>query len=393
MSKRFYFKGQLSSSKSLVNRALIIQSFQPNIELQFQSQCDDVLALQKALTDFKRGETSFQCQDAGTVLRFLMPRLARQPGVYRLCGRERLLSRPHEGLIQALQILGVVVKKDNEAIVLKSSGWNPTECLMVDGRVSSQFLSSILLSAWELPFDLKIQIPRSLVSQDYFIMTKKMCQMFGMEILVEESSGRIIIPSGQKPKTIKYKIEPDMSSCFAIAAIASVAGEVIFKNFPFDSLQPDFVFTKILQAMGNPVERSGSDLRISFQERTQPISWDLNSCPDLFPVLAVLAARAEGVSHFTGLSQLKHKESDRLKNAVELVERCGRQVDLLNDAVKIYGSTERFSVDGNFLPDHDHRMAMAAQLANFYGAQLQIDDRHVVNKSFPEFWSLTEEFL
>lgn len=108
--------------------------------------------------------------------------------------------------------------------------------------------------------------------------------------------------------------------------------------------------------------------------------------PDLFPVLAVLCARAQGESKLSDLLHLSVKESDRLQNTIHLLERLGRKTTLQGTTLLIEGESAPFEGHGIFDPDQDHRMAMAAQVANLYGTKFEILNPEVVEKSYPQFW-------
>lgn len=396
MNKDFYFKGSLSSSKSIYNRALIIQSFAPEIKVVGDSEAEDVIALKTALGAFVRGDHRLECKEAGTVMRFLMARVSRHPGFYVLTGSGRLLQRPHDGLIDAMRSLEVQVTRGEGQLEVQTRGWSASDVpLKVDSKTSSQFLSALILSAWGLPFDLRLDLSEPMVSRDYFLMTRRVCEDFGMQLIDREDGGspELVVPKNQRPQLDHYVVEPDMSSCFAIGAIAALSGLAVFNQFPIVSVQPDYEFINILRSMGVPVEWRGEDCIVSRAVSLKPLELDLSSTPDMFPVLSVLASMSSGLSKFKGLSHLKFKESDRLKNTVELLQRCGRTVAVQGDEVHIHGKAEALAGQGEFFPDGDHRMAMAAQVANFAGAEFQIRDRHVVDKSFPEFWLLTEGYL
>ena len=171
-----------------------------------------------------------------------------------------------------------------------------------------------------------------------------------------------------------------------------MAGEAEIQLFPSVSLQPDFAFIKILRHMGGNVnwkngslcvKRSGSPLK--------PIDIDLRNSPDLFPVLSVLCALADGGSRLHGAPQLAYKESNRIEKSAELVRRMGRKVETSTDGMVIHGSSEmNFPWRAKIDPDQDHRIAMAAAVAKAVGAKLEITDPSVVSKSFPEFWDVYE---
>jgi 3-phosphoshikimate 1-carboxyvinyltransferase len=345
--------------------------------------------MKKALTDFKQGETQFHCGHAGTVLRFLALRLTRETCEWTLMGSPRLLSRPQMGLFHILQQLGVTYQKTQMGLFLQSKGWK-TGKLTVDGSESSQLLSSILLNSWNLPQDLEIELKGQLVSRAYFDLTEKMVRRFGMD-LQTLGPNQWLVPAQQKPQHLNFEVEPDMSSCFAVAACAVFGGHCAIENFPQPSWQPDVVFLDIFKAMGVICSQNDRILDVQRTERLLPVTMNVNNCPDIVPVLSVLLARAQGVSRLTGYGHLVHKESNRLRKVQELLTRLGRRWEITDENFVIYGDPAAFSSGGFIDPDEDHRMAMAAQVANFAGARFEITHKHVVNKSFPEFWSIVEK--
>ncbi len=380
----FSFSGELPSSKSLVNRALTIKSYNPEVKVAFSTDSMDVQVLQKALSDFERGQTEFDCVDAGTSFRFLVLRLSRQPGRWIVKGSRRLLSRPHEALVQTLNAFGVDVEASAAQWVIYSKGWQPRPSVSVSAEQSSQFASSVLLNSWTLPFDLELQLSEKQVSMGYLQMTLELMKQFGFQYTQTEKGYRI--PAKQTPKATNYASEQDVSSCFALVACALQAGEVCLQNFPFSSLQPDIVFLEILKKMGAGVEREQEQLWARATPRLGPVNLSLLNTPDLFPVLAVLCARAEGESQLSDLLHLSVKESDRLQNTIHLLERLGRKTTLTGTTLLIEGTSAPFEGHGLFDPDQDHRMAMAAQVANLYGAKFEILNPEVVEKSYPQFW-------
>ena len=255
----FSFSGELPSSKSLVNRALIIKSYNPEVKVAFSTDSMDVQVLQKALSAFRRGKTEFHCADAGTSFRFLILRLSRQPGRWIVKGSRRLLSRPHEALVQTLNAFGVDVEVSPEQWVIYSKGWQTQPLISVSAEQSSQFASSVLLNSWALPFDLELQLSEKQVSMGYLQMTLELMKQFGFHYTPTTRGFRI--PAEQTPKAMDYVSEQDVSSCFALAACALQGGEVRLQNFPFESLQPDTVFLEILKKMGARVQREQGELQ------------------------------------------------------------------------------------------------------------------------------------
>lgn len=388
--KDFYYEGYLSASKSLMNRALIVQSFYDWLEIVGQSQCEDVRSLQKALFSFKHGfMESLDCGAGGTTFRFLLARLSRQPGEYGLVGTHRLLQRPHRPLYDLLKGLGVEIKiEEKNCIRLKTSGWQLDKPLKTDLTLSSQYCSALLLSAWKLPQDLVIEIENFSAQATYLTMTIEFLSRLGM--VIELRGDLIRVPAGQEIKTEAVCLEPDMSSVFTLACFAATRGSLKIFDFPEKSLQPDFKFIEMFRSMGIPIDIRNGHLFVKSTEKAEPLRISLSGNPDLFPVLSVFLSRVEGESLLSGLDVLAHKESDRLQNTMDLLATLGFSCSYQNKKFRIRGKADHtYPEEFAFNPDEDHRMAMAGALAKHQGAQIDILHREVVDKSFPEFWGAT----
>lgn len=385
------FVGQLPASKSILNRLLLIQSYFPELKITGENSCDDVHHMREAIQSFARGEDIF-VGSGGTVLRFMALRVSRKPGSYRLCGEERLFSRPQDELLKILKQLGVQAELKKDALCIESNGWKlHGDTLLVPFARSSQFASSVLLNAWDLPFDLFVSLGGQKVSEGYWRMSQRIALDLGMKI--DFWDGDFRVPKGQKLSGSWYVAEPDLSSAFAIAAIAAVSGTASITDFPAQSLQPDAEFVRILASMGVPIVLSGTTLKVDQAPRLNSVAVNLKNCPDLFPVLAALCALAEGDSHLYGASQLVYKESNRLERMADIVRRFGRKVELAEDGIKISGPLHgppgaRLRIE----TDQDHRLAFAAAVFKAAGYHVEIDNPDVVNKSFPEFWRYAVPF-
>ncbi len=395
MPSLFRYDGVIPASKSHFNRALICGSYAPSVVLKGESTCDDVLKMKEAFARLQR-ESIYDCGSAGTVLRFLALRASRIPGVHILKGTPRLLSRPQEDLVEILKQLGVRIEIQTDRLIIHSRGWQkPKLSLRVNREKSSQFVSGILLNAWDLDFPLKIEWDQTGVSEGYWQMSTQVVKDFGMRL--ENFEKGVLIPAHSKVQIRQYQIESDLSSSFAIAAYAALNGEATFRSFPFQSLQPDKVFVQILEKMGAGVETGADHVRI-FQKTPglvslQGVHWNLNECPDLFPVLATLCAFAKGPSRLDGAPHLVFKESNRIQKTAELLGHLGVQTKILPDGMEVHPParlvmpTSSFSYD----TDHDHRLAFAAALVASQTSSIQILHPEVVHKSFPEFWQIIDQ--
>lgn len=387
----FKFDGTLPVSKSLLNRALIALSYNADLRLIGDSDCDDVQLMQQGLINLFSNKP-IDCGHAGTVLRFLSLRASRISGTHVLRGSERLFSRPQNELLPIFGQLGVDARFDKQSLTIMSRGWRlAVDGLQINADRSSQFASGVMLNAWDLKFPLHFHISRKIVSEGYLRMTIKLLRQLGMRI--EENGAEFFIPANQKVTQKEYEVEIDLSSAFVVAALAVVAGEARIKRFLPQSLQPDFVFVQILKNMGVQLNYNpqAQELFVQKTDILQGVRVNLESSPDLLPVLAVLCALAKSESEIVGVGHLKYKESSRLEKTKELLELMGAQVETGDASIKITPVKERTARTAPVLfdVDQDHRMAMAATVAQKAGFSIRVSDLKAVTKSFPEFVQIT----
>ena len=194
---------------------------------------------------------------------------------------------------------------------------------------------------------------------------------------------------GQSVTASDVQMETDMSSAFAVAAVAAVSGRATLTDFPQPSLQPDAQFVQVMQAMGVPLSLGAHDLKVEKASRLNGVRVNLNSMPDLFPVLAALCSLAEGQSELYGAPQLVHKESNRLQRMAQVIQRLGRATEVTDDGIKILGEDPvRDTTSLDFDTDQDHRLAFAGAVFNAAGLRVKVLNPEVVRKSLPEFWDI-----
>lgn len=383
---RFSFVGNIPASKSMLNRALNVQSYFPDLKITGDSNCDDVRVMKSAIVAFIKKSPEIQCGEAGTVLRFMAFRCSREPGNYMLKGSSRLLERPHSEIAYILDQLGVQVHLSKTFIQIISSGWKrPMFPIRIHRETSSQFASAFLLNSWNLNFDLEFEMKKG-VSEAYWEMTQKMLEGLGLELQKKGDTWKVF-----KGQEVKHKIihcEPDLSSAFSLAAAAALNGKCELKNWTSESLQPDKKFIELFKQAEVRFKIQNDSLIVE-KSILKPIDADLADCPDLFPVLSVLMCYADGTSTLRGAPHLKFKESDRILKTKSLLEKAGIHCEQYSDGIRIYGRGEHFQSQAfEFDPDHDHRMAMAAAMFKLKDANIKILHPEVVTKSFPEFWQI-----
>ncbi|MFN8847697.1 MAG: 3-phosphoshikimate 1-carboxyvinyltransferase [Bdellovibrionales bacterium] len=382
--KTFEFSGEIEASKSLMNRALVVQSYRADFAINSESQSRDVVHLKLAMQNLN--SPLFQVGEGGTTFRFLVLRKSRDKGVWNFHGTSRLMARPSLGLDNLLSQLGVhITFRDQENYQITSNGWSFKNPIKVDLSQSSQFASALLLNCWNLDQDLEMQLSEKKVSDGYFEMTIQFLQQCGM--VIEQFHNSVLIRKNQSVQISECIIEPDISSAFVVAALAAVRGHCKIHKFPHVSLQPDFEFINFFKKMKIPLELNSSVLTVGRAEKIEPLQASLRNCPDLFPVLSVILSKADGVSHLYDAPQLVHKESNRLLKTSELLKLMKVNHEIYDDGIKISGSKHHHEFF-DFNPDQDHRLAFAAAVAKSMGYRLRILHPEVVDKSFPQFWSL-----
>lgn len=383
----FRFQGEIPGSKSVFNRALIVKSYFPELNLKGSSDCDDVRYMREGIQHIN-DHSHIDCGEGGTTFRFMALRVSRQAGKHKLEGSERLMLRPQKGLLDLIRQLGVQAKIENCELKIEGNGWmRPQSPIKVDTSESSQYASALVLNAWLLDFDLEFELIGDKVSESYFLLTLEMVRSLGMR--VQKTDLGYLIPAGQKLNHFDWTVEPDLSSTFTMASAAALAGEVMVENFSLKSSQPDLIFVEIFKEMRVDFSVDANELHVKKSPHLKPVDWNLVQSPDLFPVLAVLCSWAEGVSKLYGAPHLTKKESNRIGKVAELLNLLKVRNEVLPDGMIIYGNSEQTLVKHvKFNPDKDHRMVMAAALMKLKGHDISIEEPDVINKSFPEFWTM-----
>ena len=382
------FVGRGPCSKSLLNRAYIMQSYDPDFKVIGSSSCDDIQIIQKALEDFRNSNPIF-CGASATALRFIALRVSRKPGTYVLSGEKSLFERPHQILIKILSQLGISAQmRDDNQLFITSEGWKPQgDALTFSSDISSQFASSVLLNSFNLEKDLFLSLEGPILSFSYLKMTLLFLKNLGFTI--KGDLPELCIPAHQTISKKPYEVEPDMSCLFALACFSALNGQAVFTPWMEESIQPDAVFPSILSKMGVSVIENRGNLKVKFTQNRHGLLRNLENNPDMFPLLAVLCALSQGESFLYGAPHLKFKESNRLSLTADLIQQTGRKVVQTQDGLRIEGSLT--TGEGQtiiFDPQGDHRMAMAGALLIYAGFDVKIKNPECVNKSFPEFWKI-----
>ncbi len=320
--------------------------------------------------------------ESGLSTRLFTPLAALCGTPMRIEGTGSLLRRPMDMMIEPLRHLGVRVADCGGRLPLEVCGPLRGGEASIDGSVSSQFITGLLLAAPLAAEDTTLHVSRA-VSTPYLDMTLDTAQRFGIEILQRDYE-EFYIPGGQRYTPADLRIEGDWSAAAMLLAAGAVAGEVTVRNVRMLSKQADTAVCEALVRAGAALINDEGSVTACARD-LQAFEFDATDCPDLFPALAALAASAEGVSVLRGTSRLHHKECDRATAIRDEYGRLGIEVDLSEpDTMRIRGGAIR----GARVSSHgDHRMAMSLAVAALRSqTPVTIEGAECVAKSYPGFF-------
>ena len=390
----------IPSSKSDTQRAIAIASLADGkTTLKNVSFSDDVLSamnVAKSLgakvirkhdkliikPNFKLKSKILDVGESGLATRMFLPVAALTGEDFTITGKGTLLNRDFKNLEEKLLPFGVKVKTNNGKLPLQVSGKLRGSSAVLDASDTSQLLTGLLIASPLLDKNNVLNVS-NLVSRPYIDLTVDMMQKFG--VTVENKDYRKFSIPSAKYKPAEIELEGDWSSAAYWFVAAAIAGEIEILGIRFLTKQPDKAFIGALLDAEIEMILSNEYFYIMKSE-IKAFEFDASDNPDLFPILTVLAAAAEGRSRIKGLSRLKNKESDRAKAIVTEFSKCG---------VKLFADGDYLIIDGGledlkfckFKTYDDHRMAMAAtilSLVNPHG--IEIDNPACVSKSYPQFF-------
>jgi len=389
----------LSGSKSLSNRWLIIgQVLKTQFIFNGLSDSDDTQILREALKKINTQAASLiDVGQAGTCMRFLCACLAITEGSWILTGSGRIKERPISELVSALQQLGADIhyleKQNYPPLAIKGRALEGGK-ITIDGGISSQFVSALLLVAPSFKNGLSLSISGKLVSQPYVGMTVDLLKQSGVKVI---SSSDLIKVEDVTPKKapVQINVESDWSSASYHYSICALSKDCVIKlsHFEKKSIQGDSILPQLYETLGVKTEFKSACLEISSHKvSTTFFDFDFSDCPDLAQTVAVTCFGLGIEARLRGLKTLKFKETDRIAALKTELQKFGAIVEAGTDYLHIAAQKPNPSPDrphsGQIAVNtyNDHRMAMCfAPLAIKYKT-LFIHDHTVVNKSYPSFW-------
>lgn len=329
--------------------------------------------------------SSLNVGESGLSARLFTPIAALADMPITIEGEGTLLHRPMSMMVEPLKELGVEVRDGGGRLPIEVCGPMRGGKVTVDGSMSSQFVTGLLIALPVAERDTTIEVEGA-VSIPYIDMTIETLERFGVEVMYNEGDyTQFYVEGGQEFKAIDYTIESDWSAAASIMVAAAIAGEVTINNISTLSRQAD---TAVCRAL----ERAGASLIIEENSITvarrplEAFEFDATQCPDLFPALVALAAAAEGVSTITGIKRLRGKESDRGEALRAEYEKLGIDIELDydEDVMRVVGGTPH---SANVDSHDDHRIAMSLAITALrIQDEVVIRGRESVAKSYPSFF-------
>jgi 3-phosphoshikimate 1-carboxyvinyltransferase len=386
-----HFEFEITGSKSISNRYLILQALFQNLDLKGLSNSDDTEVLQKALSETLEQTKKIDIHHAGTAMRFLTAYLSTTPDCdVILTGSKRMQERPIGILVEALRSLGASIEyQKNEGYPpLKIQGKSlSNDSISISADVSSQYITALMLIAPSLNNGLNIHLESKVTSKPYLKMTAQALESIGVKVDFKEHHIRVYPKLEILPTQIS--VESDWSSvsyfysCLALMDKGGFEISTFYKN----SLQGDSRVAEFYSLFGVETKfRNESILLSKYKDFKLPksIELNLNDTPDLAQTIAVTCLGLEIECFLTGLHTLKVKETDRLEALKTEIEKFGAEVIITDDSLHLK-PVSRLNPAVKIQTYQDHRMAMAfAPLA--LKTDLEILNPEVVSKSFPDFW-------
>lgn len=323
------------------------------------------------------------CGESGLSIRMFTPIVALSDKTISINGSGSLLTRPMDVFDEVLPQLGVTIKSNKGKLPLDIKGPLMPKDIEIDGSLSSQFLTGMLMAFGSKAANVTIKVS-DLKSKPYIDLTLNVMKAFGVEVENKKYSEFFFKLSGSSYKGTTYTVEGDWSGAAFLLVAGAIAGKIIVKGLDVFSTQAD---KKILEALidcGCQLSIEPEQIEIG-SALLKPFHFNATECPDLFPPLVALASYCKGKSVIEGTSRLTHKESNRAITLQEEFAKMGVQIDLQDDLMIVHGGAKLKS--GTVHSRHDHRIAMACAVAALKAeGDVTIQEAEAINKSYPDFF-------
>ena len=331
--------------------------------------------------------SEINCGESGLSIRMFTPLVALSIHAITINGTGSLITRPMDFFDEILPQLKIKVKSNLGKLPLIIQGPIVPKNIEIDGSLSSQFLTGLLLAyAASDASDVSIKV-NNLKSRPYIDLTLNVMKQFGLKIPENKNYEEFYFAADthESPLTThQYTVEGDWSGAAFLLVAGAIAGNITVKGLDVFSTQADKAVLQALMDCGCILSVQPEQIEIG-PAQLKPFHFNATECPDLFPPLVALAANCNGKSVIEGTKRLVHKESNRAVTLQEEFEKLGVQIDLQDDLIIIHGGSGIKSATVH--SRHDHRIAMACAVAALKAnGPVKIGKAEAVNKSYPDFY-------
>jgi 3-phosphoshikimate 1-carboxyvinyltransferase len=345
---------------------------------------------------------TIDCGESGLSIRMFTPLVALSDKEITINGSGSLVTRPMDFFDEILPQLGVKVKSNEGKLPMTIQGPLQPKNIEVDGSLSSQFLTGLLMAYGAAPPNpspggasdsnsstVTIKV-RNLKSKPYIDLTLDVMKQFGLNVPENKDYEEFVFhkESSQVPLTGgfrgAYTVEGDWSGGAFLLVAGAIAGPIHVRGLDLSSTQADKAIIDALMAANAGIAMDAKGIQLHPTEMNG-FYFDATDCPDLFPPLVALAAYCKGKTTIKGVSRLAHKESDRGLTLQDEFDKMGVTIDLQDDLMIVHGTGKVRGADVH--SHHDHRIAMACAVAGLKAdSEMVIEEAQAVKKSYPDFY-------
>lgn len=328
------------------------------------------------------------CGESGLGIRMFTPLAALSNQQLTINGSGSLLSRPISFFDEIFPQLSVAITSNKGKLPITIKGPLKPVDIVIDGSLSSQFLTGLLMAYGATGVD-GVQITvKNLKSKPYIDLTLQVMNHFGYEVI--NNNYEIFSFKSKRHKInvnhYNYKVEGDWSGAAFLLVAGAIAGNIVVEGLDILSTQADKAILKALIDCGCILSISDNQIEVG-NSKLKAFHFDATDCPDLFPPLVALATYCEGTTVIEGVKRLKHKESDRGITLQEEFAKLGVKISLQDDLMLVKGLAGRLINSTTVHSRHDHRIAMACAVASLRAeGPIIIEDADAINKSYPNFY-------
>jgi 3-phosphoshikimate 1-carboxyvinyltransferase len=335
---------------------------------------------------------SMNCGESGLGIRMFTPIAALSDQLITIEGEGSLLKRPMHFFDTIFPSLGIEVQSKSGYLPIKIKGPLKPANIEVDGSLSSQFLTGLLMAYAATDSTNAVIEVNDLKSKPYIDLTLSVLNAFGWNVQHQGYKRFEFLVHPPLAAHIDYTVEGDWSGAAFLLVAGAIAGPIHVNGLQLGSTQADKAVMQALKAAGASIDIQEHSIFIGPAKDSAGIvtqlkayEFDATDCPDLFPPLVALAAVCNGVTIIHGVSRLAHKESDRGLTLQTEFAKLGIRIELDQDRMLIYGGTGIHGAE--VFSQHDHRIAMACGVAALCAdGPITISDAEAVNKSYTDFF-------